>query len=590
MRFRTKIIITYSILILLLAIVFGIVYRRYTVNQYEKSEYENLQVMAEKTSQQFDEMIKTMVFIPEYLLSDMLVLDAMRTLNVVQPENELTSNYITDAQDTIRLKLNSYYIMKNFYRVLLYNSTGSVVSSNNYSHTRRNPEIDMQSLTWIEQASGRAGTPVIIGTHIDEWGLTYTPEIFSLVKEIQGMPASYIEVQKEISDLKGIFSIGQEDVYVMAIQDNGQFLYSDIDLDENQKEHYKSITGNLLDSSNTQELEMIVGVHSNYSEVTVLLIKDRAVMNETVASLSLMAALAAICIIIISFTYILIVSNLLTKPIKQLRLQMERTDLDSLKEKMTFDKSYDEMEALNKSYQSVLLRLNEAVKVEKEVSLLQVQAQFDALQAQVNPHFLYNVLNVLSNRGVISGDEQICDICTGLATMLRYSTGTKKREVTVSEEIEYLEEYFILLKLRYQHKLSYKIEIEDEVKAQIVPKVLLQQIVENAINHGFENTARPMEISIDGWQTNQSWVVRIKDNGQGFETDRLDGLKTKMENIRNLLKSENRNIELEIGGMGLVNSYARLLLMYGENLIFSINNEKDGAVVIIGAKMNTEEE
>ncbi len=99
------------------------------------------------------------------------------------------------------------------------------------------------------------------------------------------------------------------------------------------------------------------------------------------------------------------------------------------------------------------------------------------LQAQVNPHFLYNVLNVLSSRGIVSGDEVICDICSSLAGMLRYSTDNINRQARLSEEIQYLKEYFYLLKSRYDYKLNYIIEIEETLNNEVIPKITLQQIV-----------------------------------------------------------------------------------------------------------------
>ncbi len=114
----------------------------------------------------------------------------------------------------------------------------------------------------------------------------------------------------------------------------------------------------------------------------------------------------------------------------------------------------------------------------KEDADLQLQAQLDMLQAQVNPHFIYNTLNVISSRGILDDDEVICDICDDLAGMLRYSTDTEKKTATIRMELEYLRKYFSLMKYRYEYKLEYAIEMDPEIDEQWIPKLTVQQFVE----------------------------------------------------------------------------------------------------------------
>ena len=140
----------------------------------------------------------------------------------------------------------------------------------------------------------------------------------------------------------------------------------------------------------------------------------------------------------------------------------------------------NEFKELSQIYKEMKEQLNQSIIREARLSTLQLQAQLDVLQAQVNPHFLYNVLNIISNRGVQDNDEVICDICDDLAGMLRYTTNTNERYADISSEKSYLQKYFSLLKYRYEHKLSYQIEIDDRISQQMLPKMILQQFVENS--------------------------------------------------------------------------------------------------------------
>lgn len=234
-------------------------------------------------------------------------------------------------------------------------------------------------------------------------------------------------------------------------------------------------------------------------------------------------------------------------------------------------------------------RLNESIVKERRMSLLQLQAQFDTLQAQVNPHFLYNVLNVISSRGIMDGDEEICEICGCLAAMLRYSTNTKERYATVEKELEYLERYIFLLKSRYEHRLEVEVDCEESVKQEQLPKIVLQQLVENSIQHGYNNSKNIMKIYVHGWRDETGWYFEVRDNGQGTTEEVREELNKKMRRIRKKIMSRGSSIELEIGGMGLANTYARMFLVYNGRAVFRIRNLEEGLSVIIGVSEKEDE-
>ena len=270
----------------------------------------------------------------------------------------------------------------------------------------------------------------------------------------------------------------------------------------------------------------------------------------------------------------------------RVRKRMEKTQLSNLTDEIVIDSRDEDIRALTTAYQNLMFRLDHSLNLEKKLNLLQLQAQFDTLQAQINPHFLYNVLNVISSRGMKDNDEVICEICGRLADMLRYSTNTKTRYASIEEEVTYTEQYLYLIKVRYADKISLDTEVDGGIRAQIVPKTVLQQIVENSINHGFENNTGRMEITLRGFQKDGYWFLSVRDNGQGFREETLKDLNEKFEKTKKSLFEDRSNIELEIGGMGLVNTYARLLLIYSDSLVFELKNTEDGSEVLFGAKMS----
>lgn len=154
--------------------------------------------------------------------------------------------------------------------------------------------------------------------------------------------------------------------------------------------------------------------------------------------------------------------------------------------------------------------------------------------------------------------------------------------------MEYTREYFFLIKARYGDKVQLNVKMDPSIQNEIVPKTALQQIAENCINHGFHNSANTMCVTINGYSKDGNWYVEILDNGQGFGEEALRALNNKMTIAKRRLFQEKSNIELEIGGMGLINTYIRLLLIYSDSSIFELKNTSDGAMVVLGAKMQME--
>ena len=145
-----------------------------------------------------------------------------------------------------------------------------------------------------------------------------------------------------------------------------------------------------------------------------------------------------------------------------------------------------------------------------------------------------------------------------------------------------------LLKYRYDHKMEYSIHIEQELYEEILPKIVLQQIVENAVIHGYEKLQARMEITVSGYKDDSGWYVKVHDSGAGISSDKQKELEEAIISVRKKLTKDRSNVELEIGGMGILNTYARLYLLYNEQLIFSISSNGEGTDVTIGAKKEEE--
>lgn len=531
MKFRTRITLVYAALALAVSLGLGVFYNNYMVQRYETSAYNRFRILSEQMLNNLDSELQKMTQVTLSILSDQEVVQTIRNLSVEMADPEENVMEIINGKDLIRNSLYTAYNLDNFYRVVVFNRYGYIAASATMQERFVDTGKTVSEIPWLDEVQGTKGKGILIGLHLDDWAEAGTTQrVFSLVREIQGNHLGFIEVQQSETYLKDIFAVPDDSMKVIAVKDGGEVIYA---TDGTDPEEYRSLfqePTQMMEEKNpvTGKKELIsIGTSEEFG-TRLLMIQERDDAMTDMPNPWLAAAGVSVLVFLPSLAFVILMAERLTRPLQILRKRMEKTQLSNLTDEIEIDSRDEDIKALTTAYQELMLRLNHSLTLEKKLNLLQLQAQFDTLQAQINPHFLYNVLNVISSRGMKDGDETICEICGRLADMLRYSTNTKTRYASIAEEVVYTEQYLYLIKVRYGDKIDLDTEIDSRIKTQIVPKTVLQQIVENSINHGFENNT---------------------------------------------------------GGMGLVNTYARLLLIYSDSLVFELKNTEDGAEVLFGAKM-----
>lgn len=587
MKYQTKLIFAYATIALLLSITLGsVVYKMSWDYEVERRE-ESLNVTSAQLVSQMEDRLRRMDTIIYYILSDPGMLDCIEILGMVS-EGTVPSSYILNAKSELKIGFNTEYIIKNSYRTVFYNQLGTLVSSFSSAETRQlSDNIELSEIPYLEQAIQAKGKTVLIGTHTDQWFRADGPKVYSMMKALQGYQMGYIEVENTVASLKTL-AVAEPNAQFLILTDDGDVLYSSSGKYPKAEELQK-IAG--IDEDRTGNINGYLVSNSRSEEFPfrVIAYEPKMLAERGWVTIFVTATMAAI--VTFGFCLLLIVlwSYALSKPIRELRRLIENTNLENLEvHTIQTDYSLDEVKMLSSSYQAMTERLSQAVENEKRSLMLQMQAQFDTLQAQINPHFLYNVLNIISSRGIEDDDDMICDMCGALASMLRYSTNNKERYTRVDQEVRYLENYLYLLKARYGDKISFKMQIDPGVEGQWLPKMTLHQFVENTLAHGYLHSDQKMEIQVSGTMYPDRWEICVRDNGEGIAEERLEEIREKINRVQRKLQEHSGNMELEIGGMGLVNTYARCYLLYKDKLIFSIQNLPAGVEVKIGERLHME--
>lgn len=596
MRFQNKLLYTYSFLIVFLVLVLALLFQGYSSKLFESNATGTYDLLCTRLGQQIDNIIRPMDFVSTNLISDASFKSALALLGTLDRNDPVNSYYVTDAMQTVRRLLSSYSIYKNFYAVVVFNRKGDFFSSNFLDHADTSiSQKVISELPWLQRATLAAGHAVAVAPYMDPWQAGGSNAVFSRARIVPGLDEDlgYIEVQNRHEELEIVLAVPQmEFVRILVFQPDGEPFYQSDAISRELLGHYRSESSRPDRAAGfhrnpvTGEYEFISATTSTYSGLTVALVLNRRVLLSPLRFMRLASLGIGFLIILFSVMFTWFSSKQLTKPLKMIQERMEKTELSNLPMGSPLEHPNDEIVALDRTFRNLASRLDEAVRLELHSRTLWMQARLDSLQSQVNPHFMNNILTVIANRGLESGDEMIGDICQGVASMLRYSTSTQERAATIGQELDHVRTYLFLMKQRLEDRLSYLIDVDPAILGTLVPKIILHQIIENSINHGYRSSPRPISIRIRGYASGSHWCVEMIDNGDGFEKGKLEELNEKicMAGIRMKAGTEGQGFGL--GGLGLINTYSRLFLFYRGDVIWNIENQESGGVrVLVGGPL-----
>lgn len=271
------------------------------------------------------------------------------------------------------------------------------------------------------------------------------------------------------------------------------------------------------------------------------------------------------------------ISNSITIPLQKIRESISLYNLN--KEKSVrlqpSNVQLDEMTSLSETFYEMQERIEGYVEEVTALRIHELQSRYYALQSQMNPHFLYNSLSILSIMCDEKQNEAAAEFCGELASMLRYSAASFERDVSLEEEMEYTTTYLKLLQKRYDTMLDMEVILPESLKEKRIPRLILQPLVENSIKYGLES-APPWFISVEAEEKKEGWSITVSDTGNGFTKETLNEIQEKIQKT----EQSEQMPELEIGGMGILNIYIRLKLYYKERLRFLLGNQEEGGAFV----------
>lgn len=229
----------------------------------------------------------------------------------------------------------------------------------------------------------------------------------------------------------------------------------------------------------------------------------------------------------------------------------------------------DEFAVIAQHFNDMIIKIRESTEQEKTALIKQKNAEIKSLEAQINPHFLYNTLDAI-NWVALSHDEfEISRMLVNLAAIMRYSIKYSNEIVTVQQEIDYIQKYIYLQQERFNYSFSYEINVEPELLSCKIHKLLIQPLVENAIVHAFPGKSGQDKIEIRIKQMDERYIrIQVRDNGKGMSADQVA-----LFNAYIYRQDEVKQ------GIGVSNVISRLKLYYGSKSNFYVESEEGKTVI-----------
>ena len=240
--------------------------------------------------------------------------------------------------------------------------------------------------------------------------------------------------------------------------------------------------------------------------------------------------------------------------------------------------SRDELGQIASNFNDMTGKVRNLVAEVSQAKDQQKNAEIRALEAQINPHFLYNTLDSINWMAIEKEEYEISRMLRNLGVILRYSVNQSNQMASVSEVADWLEKYVSLQQMRFNQSFRFSLNVTEEARKVMIYKLLLQPFVENAIIHGFKGTEKGGVLRVDLFlsETGERLNIIIEDNGKGMSREMAESFNVREQAVKD-----------EGGSIGLHNAFARMDMYYGKEAVWNVNSiEGMGTVVTLTLPVN----
>ncbi|WP_058305923.1 cache domain-containing sensor histidine kinase [Gracilibacillus massiliensis] len=471
--------------------------------------------------------------------------------------------------------------------IMVVNHQGDYISNELYA-----PSItDLTEASWYQEAVENEGIFKIIGrpdgrrlTSIvdyknDDIVTVVRAVIDPFTEQVQGVVLIDLKLRVIAETVKDV-TLGKSG-YLMVVDENGDNIYQPTQPIVNQipiNWINEQQSGDFSKTIDDEKIQFIYQRSPFVNWVTIgVFPADETVFGLREINFYLVVFIFIIMLFGIPVSYFL--SHSISKPIVKLMSLMRKAESGNFNVRYK-EKRDDEVGLLGRSFNAMLAKINELMHLTERQERQKRDAEFRSLQANINPHFLYNTLDTIQWMARKQHANDVAEVVESLAKLFRIGLSKGRDVISLKEEIEHIESYLKIQKTRYREKLNYKIDVEDSIKNLPILKFVLQPIIENAIYHGIKERRGPGHILIDAKEVEDGILITISDDGQGMPTTQL--LEMREALAQSISRTENPEETRDKKGYGMLNVQARIQLTHGLNYGISLESEeRSGTTVTI---------
>ena len=431
--------------------------------------------------------------------------------------------------------------------------------------------IDVKQMEWYTKAVEAKGNPVISASHTQNYLKNEGKWVFSLsaaiMEENKILGIVLIDMSyKNLTDMCNDIQLGEKGyVYIvgqgqeMIYHPKQQLIYSGIlqeDLARVMQQEEGSFTEALED-------KRLVTVHSleqvGWRVVGVSYIGELLVSKqEIIIPLIILTLLALVVAFLISKR----IASQTAKPIRELTEHMQEIELGKLGVEIDTQSDTEEIQCLAASFKEMVYKIEGLIEQVEDNQKKLRKSELKVLQSQINPHFLYNSLDTIIWLGEREECEKVVQMTAALARYFRLSLSKGKEVITIYEEVEHIKHYLQIQQIRYASKLTYTIEVSPDIFDEMIVKIVLQPLVENALYHGIKDLEEGGYIRVLGFREGNNIILEVYDNGKGMSH----------EQIKNILKAPSSTF-ITKGGVAIKNVHERIQVYFGQDYGLSYESE-----------------
>lgn len=566
---RQKLIITSLLCLVLPSVITLILTGLYTKNELRNKAVDKAEQSLEVADLYESNIMKDMVNAFNSIQYDSEMITDLRVAwNKYKKDNTGAVDFFSFKQITEKLDRITFFGGKTYVTILL---PGGLYFSN-YS-TYKNDLKYMYGEPWLQELSKEpTNTTSWIGTQPNyvRSDADQAPNLVTIARTFQLYNSSvkaYIILSKPEEQFSQIFAKYASDQVMMVLDANGTVISHTDPQQIGQTFRPRNASSGAFDIVKWNGLEYISVTHAlPFANWSMQSLTPYESVTSRIGNLFSYVFVLQIIFFLLFAIVLLYFLNQWTKPIMRLARTAAKVEKGLLQERSKV-KGRDEIGHLGLAFDSMLDRVGEMIhQIEWEQSRKRM-AELELLQAQMNPHFLFNTLNSIRLQAILSGEPAIADNIGSLSTLLRMTINRNNEFVPLHEEIGTIEHYMRLMNFRHSERVELHTNLASDTLLESIPRFTLQPLVENAYIHGLQQ--KQGVISISAWKQSGSMLIEIKDSGIGLSEEKIQEIQGGSP----------------VSGIGLKNVKERLQIIYGDAFSMEMKNNLPGSGLILILKI-----